>query len=144
MDKQNLSKYKYIYHIYEDKDKELHCSKYPIIYINSKVVYFKDARKQEYLRDIRIEKVSDDFVSYAKTVLSRSFSWRVDDYFWSVEDDIKERFQEFKRQRALKNMIGKEKQITDRYERAKKEFEAAKAELEKLASVKEKTNGYRN
>ena len=136
MDKQNLSKYKHIYRVYEDRDKELHYTKYPIIYINSKVVYFKDARKQEYLSYTTLNNVSDDFTSYAEKILSTSFNWRVDNYFWSVEDDIRELFQEFRKKRSLAQMINKEKMITDRYERAQKEFEAAKAELENLASAK--------
>ena len=136
MDKQNLSKYKHIYRVYEDSTGTIHCTKYPIIYINSKVVYFKDVRKQEYLNNVCINNVSDDFASYAEKMLSTSFNWRVDHYFWDVEDDIRELFQEFRKQRALKSMISKEKMITDRYERAKKELEAAEAELAKLVLAK--------
>ena len=139
MDKQNLSKYKYIYRIYEDRTGELHCTKHPVVYINSKVVYFKDARKQEYLANTSVDRVSDDFASFAKDVLPRPFHWNVDSYFWSVEDDIVELFQEFKKQRVLAQIIQKEKQITARYVQAQKEFEAAKAELTKLVSAKETT-----
>lgn len=137
MDKQNLSKYKHIYRVYEDRDRELHCEKYPVIYINSEVVYFKDARKQEYLNHVRTNKVSDDFKSYAKTVLSRPFQWSVDNYFWNIEDDIREQFQEFKKQRLIARAIQNEKQITTRYVQAKKELEAAEAELAKLILAKE-------
>jgi hypothetical protein len=137
MDKQNLSKYKYIYRIYEDRTGEVHCTKHPVIYINSKVVYFKDARKQEYLSYISVDGVSDDFASYTNEVLSKPYYRSVNHYFWSVEDDITELFQEFKKQRVLAQIIQKEKQITVRYVQAQKEFEAAKAELTKLVLAKE-------
>ena len=137
MDKQNLSKYKHIYRVYEDRDRELHCEKYPVIYINSEVVYFKDARKQEYLNNVRTNRVSDDFASYAITVLSKSYNWGIDGYFWNIEDDIREQFQEFKKQRLISRAIQNEKQITARYVQAKKELEAAEAELAKLISAKE-------
>lgn len=136
MDKQNLSKYKHIYRVYEDSTGTIHCTKYPIIYINSKVVYFKDVRKQEFLNNVYINNVSDDFTSYAEKMLSKSFNWRVDHYFWSVEDNIEDLFLEFRKQRSLAQMISQEKMITDRYERAKKELEAAEAELAKLVLAK--------
>ena len=42
--KNNLSKCKYVYRIYRERDK-FHIEKYPIVYINSEVVYFKTGRK---------------------------------------------------------------------------------------------------
>lgn len=42
--KKNLSKCKYIYRIYKEND-SFHIEKYPIVYINSEVVYFKTGRK---------------------------------------------------------------------------------------------------
>ena len=137
MDKQNLSKYKYIYRIYEDRIGEAHCTKHPVVYINSKVVYFKDARKQEYLANTLVNQVSDDFASFADDVLTRPGYYNVDWYFWSIENNIRELFQEFKKQRTLARMLQNEKQITARYVRARKEFEAAEAELTKLVSAKE-------
>lgn len=137
MDKQNLSKYKYIYRIYEDSIGDVHCTKYPVIYINSKVVYFKDARKQEYLANTSVDRVSDDFASWVNETLAKPYCFNVDSYFWSIEDGITELFREFKKQRALARVVQNEKQITARYVRAQKEFEAAKAELTKLVSAKE-------
>lgn len=45
--KKNLSKYKYVYRIYKDSGviADFHIEKYPIVYINEEVVYFKDGRK---------------------------------------------------------------------------------------------------
>lgn len=44
--KKNLSKCKYIYRIYREHE-NFHIEKYPIVYINSKVVYFKTGRKND-------------------------------------------------------------------------------------------------
>ena len=41
MELKDLSKIKYIYRIYESKDYVLHLEKYPVIYINSEILYFK-------------------------------------------------------------------------------------------------------
>lgn len=45
--KKNLSKYKYVYRIYKDSGviADFHIEKYPIVYINEEVVYFKGGRK---------------------------------------------------------------------------------------------------
>lgn len=42
--KKNLSKCKYVYRIYKENNR-YNIEKYPIVYINSKVVYFKTGRK---------------------------------------------------------------------------------------------------
>lgn len=42
--KKNLSKCKYVYRIYKEHD-NFHIEKYPIVYINNEVVYFKIGRK---------------------------------------------------------------------------------------------------
>lgn len=45
--KKNLSKYKYVYKIYKDsgENAEFHIEKYPIVYINEEVLYYKSGRK---------------------------------------------------------------------------------------------------
>lgn len=48
--KKYLSKCKYVYRIYREHD-NFHIEKYPIVYINSEVVYFKTVRKN-YLESI--------------------------------------------------------------------------------------------
>lgn len=45
MNKQNLSKYKFIYRVYMNDINEWHIEKYSIIYINQTYVYYKIARK---------------------------------------------------------------------------------------------------
>ena len=133
-----LSKQKYIYRVYEDGADELHCTKHSIIYLNSKVVYFKDARKQEYLGNILVSKISDNFAKYMDKY-EWSASWRkIDDYFWDVEGNLQELFQEWKNKRKNAKLLERERQITNRYLQARKEFEDAEAQLEKLNTLKEK------
>lgn len=136
IDKTTLSNHKNIYRIYEDSVGEIHCNKYPIIYLNSKVVYFKDARKQEYLANILLSKIYDNFEVYAQAVLDKYYK-TIDDYFWDVEGNLKELFQEFKQKRKAEKLIQAEKQITLRYIQAQKEFETAKAKLNELIKLKE-------
>jgi hypothetical protein len=138
-DKTTLSKHKYIYRVYEDSTGEVHCSKYPIIYLNSKVVYFKDARKHEYLANVLVSKIYDNFEVYAQAVLDMYYK-TIDDYFWDVEGNLKELFFEFKQKRKAAKLIHAEKQITFRYVQAQKEFEAAKAKLNELIRLKENKN----
>lgn len=44
--KKNLSKCKYVYRIYKEHD-NFHIEKYPIVYINSEFVYYKNGRKNQ-------------------------------------------------------------------------------------------------
>ena len=132
-----LTKHKYIYRIYEDGADELHCTKHSIIYLNSTVVYFKDARKQEYLNNILVRNISDNFTKYMDEY-EWSASWRkIDAYFWDVEGNLQELFQEWKNKRKAAKLIEKENQITNRYLRARKELEDAEAQLELLNKFKE-------
>ena len=136
IDKTTLSKHKYIYRIYEDGADEVHFQKFPIVYLNSKVVYFKDARKQEYLANVLVSKISDNFAKYAKDVLDKYYK-TIDDYFWDVEGNLQDLFQEFKQERNKVKLLQAEKNITFRYVQAQKEFEAAKAKLNELIQLKE-------
>ena len=128
-----LSKHKHLYHIYEDSIGELHCTKYPIIYLNSKVVYFKDARKQEYISYVKLCNIYDDFEACIKRI---DYYGTFNYYFWNIDDNINDLFKEFKQQRKAQKLLGKEKQIIDRYNRAKREFEMAQKELDKFNIVK--------
>ena len=57
LDNKTLSKQKFIYYVYES-DKTIHIEKFPIVYINSKYVYYKHSRKHE------LEKVYISFPAY--------------------------------------------------------------------------------
>lgn len=64
LDKKNLSKIKFIYRLfYDSTDKKLHCEKYPVIYINSKVIYYKNVRKGENLGVIDLNMLQDISIS---------------------------------------------------------------------------------
>lgn len=137
-DLQNLSKIKYIYRVYESKDKVLHCEKYPVIYINSEVVYFKDCRKQSYLNYIHIENVQDNFIDFKKNYLTHSFGSHVgfDRYFWNIETNIKEIYEDLQKQRIL---MMKEREKENKYkalEIAKKKYEDALKEIELIEKLK--------
>ena len=136
LDMKNLSKLKYIYRIYESSDKILHLEKYPIIYINSEVVYFKDGRKQEYLNSTRVEKVLDNFVSACNSNRFGHYSTYIDKYFWNIETNVQEIYEDLKKQRAELKSKDEEQKKHDRLERAKREYEAALKEVELLNSLK--------
>ena len=133
MDLQNLSKIKHIYRIYESWNGVLHCEKFPVVYLNSKVVYFKDGRKQDFLCREYIQNVNDDFTDFCKNNHYRS---NFNEYFWNVEPNFQEVLEDLKRQR--KEMLDKkeEQKKRDRLEKAKKEYETALKEVELLDSLK--------
>lgn len=129
---ENLSKYKYIYRVYESDDKNIHCEKYTVIYANSKVVYFKDGRKQEYLNHIDIVKIKTNFEDAINTGMKNPWFPRIDTYLWDVEGNLMELFNEFKKQRELVRMRETEDFIVKNIAKAKKEYEEWTAKLEKL------------
>ncbi len=135
---QNLSKVKYIYRVYESRDKVLHCEKYPVVYINSEVVYFKDGRKQPYLSYISVKNIQDNFIDFKKNYLTYSFGSHVcfDRYFWNIETNIEEIYEDLQRQRII-TMKKKEKEAKyQALEIAKKKYEDALKEIELLEKLK--------
>ena len=138
VDLKNLSKIKHIYRIYESEDKVLHCEKYPVIYINSKVVYFKSTRKQEMLNCIYINKVLDSFTEFCQNNYYHNiYSSCFDKYFWDMETNIEEIYADLKKQRNVIRNKNNEERKRNRYERAKPEYEAALKEIELLDKIKE-------
>lgn len=137
IDLQTLSKQKYIYRVYETYERKLYCDKHPIIYINSKVVYFKSSRKAERLTCINANEVNDNFVHYAQKHLLDRFGGSIDAYFWDVDSNIAELYPKFKQQRELIRLQNAEAKIIANYEKAKREYEDAQKELEKLNAIKE-------
>ena len=128
----NLSKYKHIYRVYESDDKQIHCEKYPVIYANSKVVYFKDARKQEYLNHVDTKRIKTNFEDAVNTALNNPWCRRIDEYLWDVEGNLLEMFNEFKHNRELIRLRESEDLIIKNIAKAKKEYEEWTAKLEKL------------
>ena len=135
MEAKDLSKVKYIYRIYESSDGLLHFEKYPVIYVNSKVVYFKTGRKQEMLSYKYVKDIIDNFYEFQDGVgWYRNY---YDQCFWKVEDNIEEIYRELKRQRFLLRQGDDAKKKQLRLERAKREYEAALKEVELFEKMKE-------
>lgn len=135
-DKKNLSKIKYIYRIYESSDRVLHCEQYPVIYINSKVVYFKDARKKEYLNYTCVDNVWDNFANLLTEDRSHLRNpLYIDRYFWNCETNVEEIYEDLKRQRAEWKSQDEEQKKRLRLERAKREYEDALKEYEALENL---------
>jgi hypothetical protein len=140
-DLNNLSKIKYIYRIYESEDEVLHCEKYPVVYINSKVVYFKDARKQEYLNYVRLSNVLDNFTQfYQNNYYLSHYRPCFNRYFFNMETNIEEIYADLKKQREIIRCKDAEQKKIDRYEKAKREYEAALKEIEVMERIKESLN----
>lgn len=120
LDRETLSKQKYIYYVYE-ADKTFHVEKYPIIYINSEYVYFKTGRKNM-LEHVSTPRVKDNLES----VFERDYRyiWREDRYFWNLAENPDELVAELKRK-------ADEKRIADNKSWAEKELENAKKNYER-------------
>jgi hypothetical protein len=125
-----LSKQKYIYRIYESSDRVLHCEKYPVIYINSEVVYYKDGRKKECLNYARVSSVGNDFAKYYTSYYYSCF----DGLFWNVDEpniekiykDIREQMEITKKKDEKDKAEAKLNQAKLEYERALKAVELFK------------------
>lgn len=138
MDLQNLSKIKHIYRIYESEDEVLHCEKFPVVYINSKVVYFKDGRKKEYLNNTYVDNVMDNFTKfYQNNYYQNYYRPCFDKYFWNMETNVQEIYKDLKKQREMIRSKNEEEKKRDRLERAKREYEDALKEIELLDKIKE-------
>lgn len=127
IDIKNLGKRKYIYRIYETEDDVLHCEKYPIIYINSKIIYFKDARKKEYLNYIETSDVLNNFTEFYRRLWNFRPGWSpcFDKYFWNCDPDIEKIYADLLIQRDVLRKKDIEEKRKYRLEKAKKEYEAA-------------------
>jgi hypothetical protein len=114
----DLSKRKYIYRIYSSEDCVIHCEKHPVIYINSKVVYYKDHRKQEYLNYRLVSSVYDEFIEVTLNVCGN-----FERYFWKVENFDSKAETEKAYSRRVQSDIELAKESM---ERAEKEYAAKK------------------
>lgn len=133
IDLKTLSKQKYIYRIYESEDKVLHCEKYPIIYINSEVVYFKDGRKKEFLNYVKLKNVYNNFTEfYQNNYYANLYRPCFDRFFWNVEANIEKICEDLKKQKADMMRQREYEMKRERLERAKLEYEKALKEVEAL------------
>ena len=130
IDKRNLSKRKYIYKFYKGKDAGIYYERCPVIYINSKLVYYKQAGSDPYLKYEILSSVYD----YAGSLLFENMHI-IENYnqhyfyklCWEVPDEIKETIKEISAEQ-------------------KKEFAKAKREIEKkilYKRMKDREESYR-
>lgn len=59
MDLKNLSKYKHLYVVNINRNNQISVEKFPIVYINSFVIYYKAWRKNSYLSNVPLARVKD-------------------------------------------------------------------------------------
>lgn len=137
-DMKNLSKLKYIYRVYESSDKVLHIEKYPIIYINSRVVYFKDIRKQEDIHKKDLNQVKDSFVDFYTSSFGNYPCF--DRYFWNVETNVYDIYNELKEKQIKFREEEKLNNIRKRMENAKRSYEIYLKEYEEFKKILEQEN----
>lgn len=127
MDKNNLSKLKYIYRIYESEDKKLHLERYPIVYINQEVVYFKTGRDNMKLPWVRCADVKDDFVEfgagYYGCALFNQYFWGLKTSVQDIFDHIQIEWSEYRNAELKTNVERQYRAAKERYERLKKQCE---------------------
>jgi len=124
---QELSKHKYLYRIYASDDKIIHCEKHPVIYLNSKVVYFKDIRQAERLKSITFNRIEDEYSGIRKSDINTYVSY--ERYFWKAGN--------FNSKEATEEAFSIKKaseleQVESDFKRAEKEYLYAKEKYEKL------------
>ena len=145
LDIKNLSKYKYIYHIYKSEDNQLHMEHYPIIYINDYKVYFKTGRKQ----DLSYQYMKNIYNTNEHENSLRKYHKWYDKYILADDKtDVQNIFDDVKQQHQIDVSKAEEKIAYIRYEKAKKEFEEALTAIEVIEQLKrkakEKKDGNKN
>ena len=136
--KKNLSKCKYVYKIYREHE-NFHIEKYPIVYINSNIVYFKTGRKNVIKmisfsdRWNNVKESFEEAIKYINSIFSSYSYYPISVYF--VESDklknfdlslIKQRLKEESKESKIK----KQELEVEKY---KKSYEL---ELRKLEEMK--------
>lgn len=130
MDLQKLSKRKYIYRIYVSSDKTVHCERYPIIYLNSEVVYYKDGRKKSTLDCMNPSYINEKFLGVESITLHcRDY---YNQYFWEVCDFDSKKITEVVFAKRNENALSRAKMELRRAEIA---YSSKKKEYEKLLKI---------
>ena len=136
--KRNLSKCKYVYRIYREHD-NFHIEKYPIVYINSEVVYFKTERKN-YLESIgfsnRWNNVKESFnkaIDHINNTVTCYDYYPTNVYF--IETDKLKEFDLSLIKQRLKDEI-KESKIKKQEREVEKYKKSYELELRKLEDMK--------
>lgn len=135
IDKEQISKKKYVYHVYlshtsgDTHVETLHIEKHPLIYANSSYLYYKDARYSR-LSCIEMYRVYDclDLEKIKRFISNRSLNC----YYWNVDENAPQLFNEL---RSIQNEVEKQRaidKITADYIAAKRAFERAKKKYDTL------------
>lgn len=116
----------------------MHCEKYPVIYINKKVVYFKTGKGQEFLDHMYISGVKDNLVPFLVGYRNRPI---YNQYFWGIAPHIDEIFQEIiRQQREIRSKLAEEITMSAA-EKAKKDYEKALKRIELIQKARENISG---
>lgn len=122
-----MSKNKHIWCVYMSTDGKIHMEKYPIVYLNSKYVYYKTARKdmlsREYASSIResLDSRCIDAILYGNRRL-----------FWQIDDDMENILRGVKSAKAARDEKRAIEKIKAEYANAQRRFELAKKAYDKL------------
>ena len=134
MEANNLSKQKYIYRIYESRDGVLHYERYPVVYVNTNAVYFKNGRKNGALGWIYTQAVLDDVscIDPREANATPFGRYGINKYIWKVdEDNIEEVFTELKKRHLEIAEKNRKEWVKNRLEIAKREYELALEDYKK-------------
>lgn len=139
MDVKNLNKKKYIYHVYTsscDNYSKLHFEKFPVIYINQTVVYYKGNRK-DYLNNERISSIKNSFSDYLDSYIKtwcglRNFGSWFEFYCFDIDQvEAQSLYTKYYEKDREEKLIKQKDAIKARYIKALKEVEAILAEADK-------------
>ena len=136
--KKNLSKCKYVYRIYKENN-NFHIEKYPIVYINSDVVYFKNGRKN-YIENMSFSNLwtnmkenFEEAIKYINNLTDSQYGYITSVYFVETgklkEFDlslIKKRFNKESKESKIKKQEGEVEKAKEKYEREIKTLEDMK------------------
>lgn len=120
MEPKNLSKQKYIYKVYRAKDNRYHIEKFPIIYANKSIVYFKE--NGPYLSSERFDTVFDYYDSTNMDRVNRKLTYGHYVCFWNEPVDIEQYFKEIMKHK-LKERFERCEEMICEYRDAIKRYE---------------------
>lgn len=122
LNKETLSKQKYIYYVHKSDGYETHIERFPIVYINSKYVYFKRAG-QDQLGCRFISEVKDSLTDIFN--IDYQFIYEHNRYFWNPEENPNEVVAELKKKADEKRIKQNKSWAEKELERAKQAYERA-------------------
>lgn len=100
LDKEMLSKQKYIYCVYSGKDDCLNVERFPIIYINNRYVYYKkpgsetlDYKSISFVKD-SLNSLKDYEINHLR--FQRELFWNVDENIPETLDSLKKKYKDMK------------------------------------------------